>query len=126
MNERIDIQEMVAHHEKVLSVCNKEIEYLTHPELYGCCLCRCNSIVINKERLMTVTTNKEHRTTYEFKPLYPTYFTPDAARRIVENDVYTDCNGNRILLEIIGKLEYYRLLKESSEKSIEVLKSVMA
>ena len=120
------IAEMVAHHEQVLNVCNKQIEYLTHPEVYGCCLCKCNSIVINKERMMTVTTDENHMTTYEFNPLYPTYFSPEAADRIVASDIYKDNNGNRIALEIVGKLEYYRLLKEYSEKNIEVLKSIEA
>lgn len=115
-------QEMIAHYEKVLNVCNKEIEYLTHPELYGCCLCKCNSIVINKERMMTVTTDENHMTTYEFNPLYPTYFSPEAADSIVKEDIYKDCNGNRIELTIIGKLEYYRLLKGQTEKSIELFK----
>ena len=119
-------QEMIAHYEKVLNVCNKEIEYLTHPELYGCCLCKCNSIVINKERMMTVTTDENHMTTYEFNPLYPTYFSPEAADRIVASDIYKDNSGNRIALEIVGKLEYYQLLKEYSEKNIGILKSIEA
>ena len=117
-------QEMIAHYEKVLNVCNKEIEYLTHPELYGCCLCKCNSIVINKERMMTVTTDETHHTTYEFSPLYPTYFSPEVASDIVKNDIYRDCNENRIKMEIVGKLEYYTLLKAQSEKSIELFKSI--
>ena len=120
------IAEMVAHHEQVLNVCNKQIEYLTHPEVYGCCLCKCNSIVINKERMMTVTTDENHMTTYEFNPLYPTYFSPEAADRIVASDIYKDNNGNRIALEIVGKLEYYQLLKEYSEKNIGILKSIKA
>ena len=118
-------QEMIAHYEKVLNVCNKEIEYLTHPELYGCCLCKCNSIVINKERMMTVTTKTTDgvcRTTYEFSPLYPTYFSPEVARDIVKNDIYRDINDNRIQMEIVGKLEYYTLLKGQAEKSIELFK----
>ena len=122
----ININEMIAHAEKVLNVCNKEIEHLTHPEVYGCCLDRCNSIVINKERLMTVTTDETRHTTYEFTPLYPTYFSPEAADRIVASDIYKDNNGNRIALEIVGKLEYYQLLKEYSEKSIGILKSIEA
>ena len=115
-------QEVIAHYEKVLNVCNKEIEYLTHPELYGCCLCKCNSIVINKERMMTVTTDETHHTTYEFSPLYPTYFSPEVARDIVKNDIYRDINDNRIKMEIVGKLEYYPLLKGQAEKSIELFK----
>ena len=82
----------INHAEKMVSVCNKQIEYLTHPETYGCCLSKCNSIVINKERMMTVTTDETHHTTYEFSPLYPTYFSPETAREIVENDIYKDIN----------------------------------
>jgi len=117
-------QEIIAHYEKVLNVCNKEIEYLTHPEVYGCCLCKCNSIVINKERMMTVTTDETHHTTYEFSPLYPTYFSPEIARDIVKNDIYRDINNNPIEMTIIGELEYYRLLKEKTEKAIELFKSI--
>lgn len=118
----IEISKVIDHHEGVLSICNKEITYLSHPELYGCCLSRCNSIVINKERMMTVTT-KDNKTTYEFAPCYPTYFSPEAARRIVDGDIYKDFKGNRIKMEIIGKLEYYQLLKENTEKMIETLKT---
>lgn len=114
---------MIAHHENVLNVCNKQIEYLTNPDKYGCCLSKCNSIVINKERMMTVTTDENHRTTYEFNPLYPTYFSPEVAREIVKNDIYRDINGNRIKMEIVNKLEYYTMLKESAEKSIELFKT---
>jgi hypothetical protein len=106
----------------MVSVCNKQIEYLTHPETYGCCLSKCNSIVINKERMMTVTTDETHRTTYEFSPLYPTYFSPETAREIVENDIYKDINGQPLKMEIVGKLEYYTLLKGQAEKSIELFK----
>lgn len=117
--------EAISNAEKIINVCNNEIEYLTHPELYGCCLCMCNSIVINKKRMMTVTTDETHHTTYEFSPLYPTYFSPETARKIVENDIYCDCNGNIIKLEIVGKLEYYRLLKEQTENRLDVLKSAI-
>lgn len=120
----IDIQSIIKKSENVLDVCNKEIEYLTHPELYGCCLCKCNSIVINRERMMTVTTDENHMTTYEFSPLYPTYFSPEAAERIIRHDVFKDINGNRIKLERVGKLEYYRLLKSWTETGLEALKSI--
>lgn len=120
----IDIQSIIKKSENVLDVCNKEIEYLTHPELYGCCLCKCNSIVINRDRMMTVTTDENHMTTYEFSPLYPTYFSPEAAQRIISHDVYKDINGNRINLERIGKLEYYKLLKAWTEKGLESLRSI--
>ncbi len=123
-NNTPTIKETIAHLEKVINVCNKEIEHLTHPEIYGCCLCKCNSIVINKERMMTVTTDETHHTTYEFSPLYPTYFSPEAAHDIVKNDIYSDCNGNRIKMEIIGKQEYYTLLKADSEKTLDIIKKL--
>ena len=116
------IQEMISQNEKVINVCNTKIEHLTNPKEYGFCVSKCNSIVIDKERMMTVTTDETHHTTYEFSPLYPTYFSPEVAREIVKNDIYRDYNGNRINMEIIGELEYYRLLKEKSEKIIKVLR----
>lgn len=115
-------EEVVKHNENVVKVCNEKIEHLTHPEIYGFCLCKCNSIVINKERLMTVTTDETNHTTYEFSPLYPTFFSPEIAKDIVKNDVYRDCNDNRIKMEIVGELEYYRLLKAQSEKFLETAK----
>lgn len=108
-----------------LSVCNQKIEKLTHPEIYGACLTRCNCIVINKERMMTITTNAEHRTTYEFSPLYPTFFTRETACDIVKLDIYKDINGNRIALTIVGELEYYELLQESIEKGLKAIKATL-
>ena len=125
-NNTPTIKETIAHLENVINVCNKEIEHLTHPEIYGCCLCKCNSIVINKERMMTVTTDETHHTTHEFSPLYPTYFSPEAASDIVKNDIYLDCNGNRIKMEIIGKQEYYTLLKDDSEKTLNIIKKLIS
>ena len=116
--------EVITRNEKILKACNKKIERLSHPELYGCCLSNCNSIVINKERMMVVTTDSNHYTTYEFSPLYPTYFSPEAAKKIVASDIYKDCNGNRIELEIIGELEYYKLLKKRAEADIRIIESL--
>ena len=120
------IAEVIAHNENVLNVCNEKIEHLTHPEIYGCCLCNCNSIVINKERMMTVTTDETRRTTYEFSPLHPTFFSPEMARYIIKNDIYRDINDNPIEMTIIGELEYYRLLKEQAEKAIKLFRSLPA
>jgi hypothetical protein len=117
-------EEVIAKNEKILEVCNKEIEYLTNPKKYGCCLSRCNRIVINKDRMMTVTTDDKGMTDYEFRPLYPTYFSREAANEIVKNDIYRDINGNRIKMEIIGKLEYYQMLKENAESVIKLFKSI--
>ena len=100
-------------------------EKMVSAETYGCCLSKCNSIVINKERMMTVTTDETHRTTYEFSPLYPTYFSPETAREIVENDIYKDINGQPLKMEIVGKLEYYQLLKVWAEDHLRIMKSVI-
>lgn len=116
---------LIAKCEKVLSVCDKEIEYLTHPEKYGCCLSYCNSIVINKERLMCVTTDKEHRATYELSPLYPTYFSPKSAAQIMENEIFTDRDGKRIKMEIVGKLEYYHLLRAEYANKLASFKEIL-
>jgi hypothetical protein len=119
------LKQAISIAEKKIEVCNKEIEHLTHPEIYGCCICNCNSIVINKERMMTITTDENHMTKHEFAPIYPTYFSPDAARKIVENDIYSDSNDNIIKLEIIGKLEYYKMLKEYTESGLSGLRGVL-
>lgn len=115
---------IIINSELTLKVCNEKIEHLTHPELYGTCLCNCNSIVINKERMMTVTTDKTHHTTYEFSPLYPTFFSPGAANRIIKNDIYKDIHGKRIELEIVNELEYYRLLKKRTETSLDIIRNL--
>lgn len=122
MKTTINIQEMLEKAEKVNKVCKEKIEYLEHPEIYGSSLRKCNSIVINKERMMTVTTDENHMTTYEFSPTYPRYFTPEAAQQIVENDIYKDINGDTIKLEIIGEKEYYNLLKARMEAILKSLK----
>ena len=124
MATNINIQSVIAHNVNVINFCNTQIEHLTHPEIYGCCLCKCNSIVINKDRMMTVATTQNHNTTYEFSPLRPTYFSPEAAKKIVNSDIFLDIYGKSIELEIIGKLEYYELLKEHAELNLKVLRSI--
>lgn len=118
------IQEVIEDNEKTLAVCNEELDRINHPEVYGACLCRCNCIVINKERMMTVTTDKRNYTTYEFSPLYPTFFSPDTAKDIAKNDVFKDINDNRIKMEVIGEKEYYTLLKERATKTLELFKTL--
>lgn len=115
-------KDVIKHYENVVKVCNEKIEHLTHPEVYGCCLCKCNSIVINKKRLMCVTTDKTNHTTYEFSPLNPTFFSPEVAKDIIKNDIYRDIYGFKIQMEIVGELEYYRLLKERAEESLKTAK----
>jgi hypothetical protein len=73
---------------------------------------------------MTVKIDETNHTTYEFSPLYPTFFSPEVAKQIVDNDIYKDINNNTIKMEIIGELEYYRLLKEKVEKAIKLFKSL--
>jgi hypothetical protein len=75
--------------------------------------------------MMNVTTDETHHTTYEFSPLYPTYFSPETAREIVENDIYKDINDQPIKMEIVGKLEYYQLLKVWAEDHLRIMKSVI-
>lgn len=117
------IQEVIEHNEEKLAVCKKELERINNPQIYGACLCRCNCIVINKERMMTVTT-KDNHTTYEFNPLYPTFFSAEMANKIVREDIYKDIHGNRIKMEIIGEKEYYMMLQEKAEKAIELFKTL--
>lgn len=119
------LNKVIANAEKVLDVCNHELEVFNHPEIYGTCLCLCNSIVINKERMMVITTDETHHTTHCFTPLYPTRFSPEAAKRIVRDDIYKDIHGNRIELEIVGEKKYYELLKEYTERNLENVKSLL-
>lgn len=121
----INQDELIAHYENVISVCNKKLDRYAHPEKYGWCLSKCNSIVINKERMMTITTDENHMTTNEFSPLYPTYFSPETAKKIVKCDEWKDINDNRIKLEIVGEREYYELLKEDTELRLENTKRVL-
>lgn len=96
---------------RALSTCDKIIERLTRNDANGCSLSCGKNIIIDKSRMMTVTT-KNRMTTYEFAPLYPTVFTPETAARIIQRDVFIDGCGFNVSLEIVGELEYYRLLKE--------------
>lgn len=111
--------------EECVKVCNDKINRLTNPQKYGYCISRCNSIVINKERMMVVTT-KDGKTHYAFAPTYPTYFTPQTAKNIVTNDIFKDGLGNRIELTIIGELEYYQLLKKNKENAIKTFTDILS
>lgn len=124
MKQEIDIQSLINRAEARLNYCTKKVEQLSHPEIYGCCLSRCNSIVINKERMMTVTTDKNHLTSFEFSPLNPTYFSPEAAKYIQEHDVFKDVNGETISLEIVSELEYFKLMQESLKRNLKIMGSV--
>lgn len=99
---------------RALSTCDKIIERLIHPDATSLG----NSIIIDKSRMMTVTT-KNRMTTYEFAPLYPTIFTSEAAARIIQRDVFIDGCGFNVSLEIVGELEYYRLLKECLARRLD-------
>lgn len=74
--------------------------------------------------MMTVKVGKNHLTTYEFAPVSPTFFSPSVAKMIVEKDVFSDYHGNKIFMEIVGELEYYRLLKTYAEERLETLKNL--
>lgn len=121
MTTTFDKEAIIKQNRERIEFCNKKIEVLTHSELYGRCLAKCNTIVINKERMMVVKVGKSNMTDYEYAPIAPTFFTKELAQEIINNDIYRDYQGNRIPLEAIGELEYYKLLKEQNEKSIEVL-----
>jgi uncharacterized membrane protein len=132
MNAIMDINEIkqnltdaIRKAEECVKVCNEKIKHLTNPQKYGCCISRYNSIVINKERMMVVTT-KDGKTHYAFAPTYPTYFTPQTAKKIVANDIFKDGLGNRIELTIVGELEYYQLLKKNKENGIQTLTDVLS
>lgn len=124
MQNEFNFQAVKEHYMNVVNVCEKILKELKHPEKYGCCITNCNTIVVNRERMMVVTVDDKHLTTYEFSPLYPTYFSPVAATQIVMNDVYRDINGNRIELEKMSKEEYYTLLKEQAEDFLSTLEDV--
>lgn len=117
----IDFNKMIKHYEDVLNVCNKVLNELAHPEIYGICIERCNCIVIDEERLMTITAENGY-TKHEFSPLYPSYFSRETAQDIVENDIYRNVKGERIQLKIIGKKRYYELLKAEAETAINLFK----
>lgn len=123
-NHKDILNQVIANYEEMLNVSNRELEVFNNPEVYGSCLCLHNSIVINIERMMVITTDETHHTTYCFNPLYPTRFTPEAAKKIVKNDVYKDIHDNRIKLEIVGEKKYYELLKEYAERNLKVIKSI--
>lgn len=99
---------------RALSTCDKIIERLTCPDTIS----RGNSIIIDKSRMMTVTT-KNRMTTYEYAPLYPTIYAHEAAERIIRRDVFIDGCGFNVSLEIVGELEYYRLLKECLARRLD-------
>lgn len=124
MKQEIDIQSLINRAEARLNYCTKKVEQLSHPEIYGCCLSKCNSIVINKERMMTITTDRNQMPSFEFSPLNPTYFSPETAEYIQKNVVFKDVNGERIPLEIVGELEYYKLMQESLKHNLKIMGSV--
>lgn len=103
---------------RALSTCDKIIERLTRNDANGCSLSCGKNIIIDKSRMLTVTT-KNRMTTYEFAPLYPTIFTSEAAARIIQRDVFIDGCGFNVSLEIVGELEYYRLLKECIARRLD-------
>jgi hypothetical protein len=120
------VNENIARLEKLLSVCEKELEYLMNPQKYGCCVCRCNTIVVNKQRGLTIKTGKNNAAEFEFSAAYPTHYSPKTAKWIVENVVLRDGLGNRVVLETMGDREYYQYLKEKVESTLKLAKTLAA
>lgn len=124
MKESKTISQLIEDAEKNLKVCETNVEYLSHPEKYGCAFFRCDAIVLNKERMMVV--NVEENGTIEpffrWAPLNPKFYTKKIAENIVANKVFTDYEGKRIKLEIIGEKEYYKILGEWLQNRINFLK----
>ena len=118
--------ELVKKVESQIAVCEKKIYYFEHPEECGFGIFKCNSIVINKERMLVVKVGDDRCTCHEFAPLYPTKFSPEAAQDIVNNDKYYDGANQRISLEIIGEKEYYYLLKVYLTEGLQSLKKMLA
>ena len=113
--------ETIARYNEILNACNKEIEIMNNPQKYGCCVCNCNSIVIDKERMLTIKTGEGNKAEFEFNATYPTYYTPKTAKWITENIKLVNGLGKPIKLEIVGKYEYYNLLKEHVEKALNAI-----
>lgn len=123
--EIVNLKELLTWNQEKLAQCEKELKYLTNSREYGCMLTNCPWIVINKERLMCVTVNDEHRTDYEFSPLNPTHFSRETANMIINKDIYKDINGNKIPLEAIGDLEYYQILRDTLLKRISSIQELI-
>lgn len=66
-----------------------------------------------------------NKTSYEFCSLTPTFFSPKLAKEIIKNDIFRDCNGNRIKLEGVTELEYFKMLKERTESSLLFIENVI-
>lgn len=126
MKQFLTISQLIEKAEVILNVCKTNVDYLSNPKKYGCGIFKCNAIVLNKERMMVVKVGENNMTDYEWAPLYPTFFTKEAAKKIVADDVFTDCEGKRIKLEIVGELEYYHILGEWAQNRIDALKKLKA
>lgn len=88
------------------------------------CLCKCNSIVINRERLMTISVNDNNEIECVFTTKYPTIFSPSMARKVCKEAILKDINGYRIPLEIITEEKYYTLIKEWCEEQLRLFNTL--
>ena len=116
--------ERVAEYRNILEVCNQELEIIENPRKYGCCVSEWNSIVINKDRALTIKTGENNQAEFEFMAAHPTYYTPKTAKWIVENVRLLNGLGNPIKLEIVGKYEYYKFLKKHLEDMLSVIADI--
>ena len=119
------IKAMVAKKEEELELVNRKIYYYEHPEECGFGIFKCNSIVINKERMMVIAVGDDRKTCNKFAPIHPTKFSPETAIDIVNNDEWYDGNNERISLEIVGEREYYYLLREYLQNGLEMVKKYL-
>jgi hypothetical protein len=119
------IIEHIAELKSIIDVCNKEIEVHENPQKYGCCLCRCNCIVINKERLITIRTGEGNKAEFEKMAKYPTHYSRKTAEWIVKNVKLVNGLGEQIKLEIVGDYEYYKYLKKALEETVEVMQTLL-
>jgi hypothetical protein len=71
--------------------------------------------------MLTIKTGEGNKAEFEFRAKYPTYYTPKTANWIVRNIKLIDGLGNPIKLEIVHKYEYYNILKEDVEKTLNVI-----
>ena len=119
------IIEHIAELKSIIDVCNKEIEVIENPQKYGCCLCRCNCIVINKQRLLSIRTGEGNKAEFEYKAKYPTHYSRKTAEWIVKNVKLVNGLGEQIKLEIVGDYEYYKYLKKALEGNIALMQELL-
>ena len=119
------IIEHIAELKSIIDVCNKEIEIIENPQRYGSCICHCNSIVVNKQRLLSIRTGEGNKAEFEYKAKYPTHYSRKTAEWIVKNVKLINGLGEPIKLEVVGDYEYYLNLKKALEETVEVMQELL-